>query len=85
MLKSYLKDEEKAGLDENCILLAESQAADEAGDVATAWAWLQLAELPAPALLAAKRTNGAEWIRRHGLRTETAEAAYGKDWLDRNI
>ena len=85
MLKSYLKDEEKIGLDDNCILLAESAAADEAGDEETSWEWLALAELPAHALLAAKRSNGADWVRRHGLRTETAEAAYGKDWLDRNI
>ncbi len=72
-------------MDDNCILLAESQAADEAGDEEASWEWLALAELPAHALLAAKRSNGADWIRRHGLRTETAEAVYGKDWLDRNI
>jgi len=85
MPKSYLKEEEKTGLDQNCIYAAESGAADKAGDEEAAWEWLALAEIPAHALLAAKRSNGSDWIRRHGLRTETAEAIYGKDWLDRNI
>lgn len=40
---------------------------------------------PAEALLAAKRNMGADWIRKEGFRTETAEAKYGKDWLDRDI
>ena len=40
---------------------------------------------PAEALLAAKRNMGAEWIRAQGYKTETAEAKYGKDWLDRDI
>lgn len=85
MPKSYLNDEEKKGLSQNASYIAESQAADDAGDEETSWAWLRLAQLPATALLAAKRTNGADWIRKHGLRTETAEKAYGRDWLDRDI
>jgi len=85
MPKSYLTDEEKKGLSQNGIYLAESAAADRAGDEEVSWAWLAMAELPAPALLAAKRSNGADWIRNHGLRTASAEAAYGKDWLDRNV
>ena len=85
MPKSYLKEEEKAGLSANCILIAESQAADDAGDHETSWAWLSLAEIPASALLALKRVEGADYIRKHGLRTETAEIAYGKDWLARNF
>jgi hypothetical protein len=85
MPKSYLKDEDREGLDENCILLAESAAADEAGDEEAAWEWLRLAELPAHALLALKRSEGAAYIRQKGLRTESAEMAYGKDWLDRNL
>ena len=85
MPKSYLKDEEKVGLDENCILLAESMAAGKAGDEETAWEWLCLAELPAHALLALKHVEGADYIRKKGLRTHTAEQAYGQDWLDRNV
>lgn len=85
MPKSYLPEEEKIGMSENCLFLAESQAADEAGDSETSWAWLRLAELPAHALLSAKHRQGADWVRQKGLRTETAEAAYGKDWLDRDI
>ncbi|WP_142850700.1 hypothetical protein [Telmatospirillum sp. J64-1] len=85
MPKSYLSEEEKQGLSQNAIFAAESQAADDAGDEETSWAWLALAELPAHALLALKRTRGADFIRQKGLRTETAEQAYGKDWLDRNF
>ncbi|MGK2742265.1 hypothetical protein ACSHT0_15375 [Tepidicaulis sp. LMO-SS28] len=90
MPKSYLSEEKRqellaGGLSQDAFYVVESQAADKAGDGDTAWAWLALAEIPAPALLAAKRVNGADWIRAKGLRTETAEAAYGKDWLNREI
>ncbi|MCF8482182.1 MAG: hypothetical protein K9H25_17295 [Rhodospirillum sp.] len=85
MPKSYLNEEDKRNLSQNALYAVESAAADKAGDADTAWEWLQLAEIPAHALLAAKRVNGAEWIREHGLKTELAEAAYGKDWLDREI
>lgn len=85
MPKSYLTDSEKIGLSENGIVLAESGAADRAGDEQAAWEWLALAEIPAWSLLSAKRRNGADWIREKGLRTETAEMAYGKDWLERDI
>lgn len=85
MPKSYLSDERKKGLSENTLYLVESAAADDAGDEETSWAWLRKAELPAHALLALKRVEGSEYIRKMGLRTETAEQAYGKDWLDRNI
>ena len=33
-------------MSENAILMAESRAADHAGDEDAAWAWLALAELP---------------------------------------
>ena len=85
MPKSYLSDEEKIGLPQNGIYIAESMAADKAGDEQAAWEWLAMAEIPADALLSAKRRNGADWIRKHGLRTETAEKEYGKDWLERSI
>ncbi|GAA0603481.1 hypothetical protein [Caenispirillum bisanense] len=85
MPKSYLSEERKRNLSQNALYAAESAAADDAGDEQAAWEWLALAEVPAPALLAAKRMNGADWIRAKGLRTETAEKAYGKDWLDREV
>jgi hypothetical protein len=85
MPKSYLTEADKAGMNENTIFLAESLAAGKAGDEEAAWEWLAKAELPAHALKSAKHRNGAEWIRAKGLRTETAERAYGKDWLDRDI
>lgn len=85
MPKSYLSEERKRGLSQNTLYLAESGAADRAGDEEAAWAWLCMAELPAHALLSAKHRNGPEWVRAKGLRTEAAEQAYGKDWLDRDI
>lgn len=83
MPRSYLDDADKAGMSENCIFLAESHAAACAGDHDAEWEWLALAELPAHALMSAKRLNGPDWIRSKRLRTETAEKAYGADWLDR--
>ncbi|TAN56394.1 MAG: hypothetical protein EPN20_18825 [Magnetospirillum sp.] len=85
MPKSYLSEERKQGLSQNALYAAESGAARRAGDEEAAWAWLRLAEIPAHALLALKRVEGADYIRKIGLRTETAEKTYGKDWLDRNI
>ena len=38
--------------------------------------------VPATALMVAQKLSGAQWIRDRKLRTETAEAKYGKDWLD---
>ncbi|SOD98560.1 hypothetical protein [Caenispirillum bisanense] len=84
MPKSYLSDADKAGMSENCAILAESLAAGKAGDEEAAWQWLALAELPAHSLMSAKKLNGADWVRAKGLRTETAEKVYGKDWLDRD-
>lgn len=83
MPKSYLTDEDREGLTQNAIYVAESMAADDAGDEETSWEWLKLAEHPAHSLLAMKLHHGADWVRNSGLRLETAEAAYGKDWLDR--
>ncbi|MDR1647794.1 MAG: hypothetical protein LBR88_07155 [Zoogloeaceae bacterium] len=81
--RSYLTEARRQGLSQNGIYLAESQAADEAGDEETSWAWLALAEIPAYALMGMKIRQGAEFIRKMGFRTETAEAVYGKNWLER--
>lgn len=85
MPKSYMNEEDRWDLSQNALFAAESAAAARAGDHDTALEWLQKAEIPASALLAAKRCNGADWIKRQGLRTETAEREYGRDWLDRDI
>lgn len=85
MPKSYLSEERRQALKGNALYAVESAAADEAGDAEAAWEWLRLAQIPAPALLAAKRVNGAAWIRDHRLNTDLAEAEYGADWLDREI
>lgn len=72
MPKSYLKEEEKVGLDPNGILLAESAAADDAGDEKAAWEWLTLAELPAHSLSFLERSFGTEWMKKMGFKTARA-------------
>jgi len=86
--KRYLSDEEHAeilreGGDDELIALAESQAASEARDIPSSWAWLARTELPHYSLKRIKRIQGPEFIRKLGFKTATAEAAYGADWLDR--
>ena len=61
---------------------AEAQAADQAGDLETAWAWLAKVELPAPTLLNIKVRRGAQFIRDKKLNTTQADAKYGPDWLN---
>ena len=39
--------------------------------------------IPAEALMATKKLRGAQFILDRKVRTETAEAKYGKDWLTR--
>lgn len=87
--KSYMTAADRAelradGLSENGILLAESDAADAAGDAETSWAWLAKAELPARALAYLKERRGADFIRAKGFQTTNADAAFGPDWLDRS-
>ena len=86
--KSYMTDAERAelraeGLSENGIFLAESDAAEKAGDQGAVWAWLARAELPAHTLAFLKSQRGAQFIRDLGFRTRKADAAYGPGWLDR--
>ncbi|WP_417247410.1 hypothetical protein [Celeribacter sp.] len=85
MLKSYLRDDEKTGLSQNGIYLAESQAASEADDTETEWAWLRKAVLPAHSLLFLKHSKGADWVRNSGLQLHPAAEKYGADWLDNDI
>ena len=84
--KSYISDDKRQemtqGLTQNGIYLVESQAAGNAGDEDTAWEWMRYVKIPAPALKTMKTNLGADFIRRKGLRTETAEAMYGKNWLN---
>lgn len=86
--KSYMTEEDRTrrragGMSENAILMAESRAADHAGDEEAAWAWLALAELPAHSLAFLKGQYGAQFIRDRGFQTKDADTAYGPDWLGR--
>ncbi|MFC4727273.1 hypothetical protein [Coralloluteibacterium thermophilus] len=86
--KSYMTDAERerrraGGMSENAMLIAESRAADRAGDEEAAWAWLALAQLPAHSLAYLRDRHGADFIRARGFQTANADAAYGPGWLDR--
>ncbi|MDR0781983.1 MAG: hypothetical protein LBF16_15085 [Pseudomonadales bacterium] len=88
--KSYLPDAEReemrrSGLSENSIIIAESEAADLAGDDDVSWAWLRLAKIPADFLLTLKHDAGADYVRKLGLNLAPAEAIYGRDWLDNPV
>lgn len=84
--KSYLSAKEREELlrrnNMNFVYACESQCARKAGDEETAWRWLALTKAPAHALMFLKLTRGAQFIRDHQFDTRTAEAAYGKNWLD---
>lgn len=82
---SKLTPEQVAQLTPNGQLLHRVVEAARRGDHETARELRKQVIYPAEALLAAKRNMGADWIRKRGFRTETAEAKYGKDWLDRDI
>lgn len=85
MPKSYLSEEEKAGLPQNAIYAVESAAARDAGDDETAWEWLKMADHPPESLLFMKHIHGAEYVRNSGFNLKPAESAYGEDWLESNI
>lgn len=84
MPKSYLTEDEKKGLSENALYVAESHAAGIAGDDEAAWAWLRLAVLPAHALLSLKWSEGPDFIRNMGLKTQAADELYGPGWLEKD-
>lgn len=85
-VKSYLTDEERDQLrneSDNMRFLAESQAADDAGDAQASWAWLAMADLPAYSLAYLKKRHGSQFIHDMGFQTKNADAAYGPGWLNR--
>ena len=79
---SFLTDEQYERLDEQGKLLADIAEAKLAGDYDKAALLRQNVIAPAEALMALKRSAGAQAIIDRKLRTETAEAKYGKDWLN---
>ncbi|MDR3299806.1 MAG: hypothetical protein LBU43_07370 [Candidatus Accumulibacter sp.] len=68
---------------ENLVYLAESQAAGNADDEETAWAWLSMAKLEAKLLMNLKKRTSGQFIRDMKLRTDKADVLYGPGWLDR--
>jgi hypothetical protein len=90
MPKSYLPAEEREALlreggegGMNLVYLAESGAAEDAGDEETSWAWLRYADLPPYALKTMKNVLGADFVRQQNfLCIEEANRVYGENWLD---
>ncbi|MDR0634559.1 MAG: hypothetical protein LBF91_06225 [Azoarcus sp.] len=80
--RSYMTEAQRQGLSQNGVYLAESQAAEKAGDEEAAWKWLSHAHLPAHSLMSLKKNLGADFIRTKGLKTDSADAQYGLGWLD---
>lgn len=85
--KSYLPASERESLlreggSMNLVYLAESEAADDAGDEAAAYAWMAKVPLAAHTLLGMKENHGAQFIRDYGFITARADEAYGPDWLN---
>ena len=86
--KSYMSDAEreelkKQGASQDLFYLVECGAAQDAGDLDAAWAWIARCELPAYSLSFLKKVNGAEFIRELNFNTTEADRVYGKGWLDR--
>ncbi len=73
------------GLDQDCIYIAEAEAAEKANDGQAAWEWLAMVELPAHTLLNLKHHNRAQFIRDMGFSTKNADEKYGSDWLDKGV
>jgi len=80
--KSYAAPEDLEGLSQDAIYAVESMAAEHAGDEEASDQWLALAEIPAYALMACKKREGAEYIRAKGYNTADADRVYGPGWLD---
>jgi hypothetical protein len=81
--KSYLTEADREGyMNENSRYLGEALAAHMADDMDASWKWLALADLPAHSLMSCKVNLGADFIRQKGLKTDSADAAYGPGWLD---
>jgi hypothetical protein len=85
--KSYLPAEEREALlregGMNLVYLAESRAAEEAGDEEASWAWLRYADLPPYALKTMKTVLGADFVRQQNFRCiGEANRVYGENWLD---
>lgn len=64
-------------------LMDALDAADEAGDEERACEIRKQIPFAAPALMAAKKSMGADWIRKRCYNTTLADEKYGEGWLDR--
>jgi len=82
MTEEEREDLRRRGASERLIVLCESEAADDADDDDTSWQWLTLLEFPKEDLLFLKHSEGAEFVRKIGMKTRLADEAFGDGWLD---
>lgn len=80
--ESYLTQDEYDRLDDEDKTLHDFAMAAKSNDWDTTTRLLREIEIPAEALMAVKRVSGAQRIRDLGVKTHTAEAKYGKNWLE---
>jgi hypothetical protein len=69
----------------NDVVLPQLLDAIQRGDDAEEQRLMSQMIYPAASLLVLKEFLGADWIRAMGLRTDEADRAFGKDWLDRHV
>ena len=85
--RSYLSAGEREELlragNMDSLYIAEFLRAGDEGDEDTAWAWLAQGKMPAEVLLALKWNLGPDFIRKKGLKTDLADEAYGKGWMEK--
>ena len=77
-----LTTEQRAALPRNSKILVAMLEAKHRGDKAEADRLFSELDIPAHALMAIKKTRGADWIRSRNLRTHLADEKYGLGWLD---
>ena len=83
-MAANLTEEEFESLPENLQVIHRMQQARDRGDRETYHRLRRQLKVPAETLMAAKRSMGADSIRKRGQRTELADAKHGPDWLYRD-
>ena len=79
-----LDEADRAALPRNSKILVAMWEAEDRGDQAEADRLFSALDIPAHTLMALKNMpGGADWIRKHNLRTHLADEKYGPGWLDR--
>ena len=78
-----LTEEQREALPRGARVVADILAAKDRGDMDEYYRLFSELEVSAETLMAVKRCQGADYIRKRNLRTHLADAKYGPGWLDR--